>query len=261
MRHVTLIVAVDKRGAIGCANRLPWRLKSDMRFFREATRGGVVIIGRKSFESIGKPLAGRYNIILSRNQTLSHSQISENSVPARSCEDALAIADRVAIMQGRATKIDTSPMLQERRTAFYPKPCYGKSAHATPVLAKPDDTLIPDIPLYNKGIFVIGGGEIYRQFLPFVDRCLISHIDQIYPDTDSFFDLAALDTEPWRMGSKQCLDSYPANPPDDEAGFTIWDYRRQPQPQPQLERQSERTKSLSPADAPDRISSRLHAIV
>ncbi len=71
LHRLTSIVAIDLRGAIGCDNTLPWRLKSDMAFFREQTVGNTVIMGRKTYNSIGsKPLPRRNNIILSHNTVL-----------------------------------------------------------------------------------------------------------------------------------------------------------------------------------------------
>lgn len=70
MGRLTSIVAIDERGAIGCKNALPWALKSDMAFFKSQTVGNAVIMGRKTFDSIGKPLPSRENIVLSHNNVL-----------------------------------------------------------------------------------------------------------------------------------------------------------------------------------------------
>lgn len=64
---VSVIVAMTPRRVIGDRGRLPWRLPADLRHFRKVTMGHPVIMGRKTFESIGKPLDGRFNIVLSRN--------------------------------------------------------------------------------------------------------------------------------------------------------------------------------------------------
>ncbi len=64
---ISLIAAMSEQGVIGVHNRLPWRLPADMRWFREHTMGKAVIMGRNTFESIGKPLAGRTNIVVSRD--------------------------------------------------------------------------------------------------------------------------------------------------------------------------------------------------
>jgi dihydrofolate reductase len=64
---ISFIVAMDKNHVIGLNNRLPWRLPRDLRFFKEKTMHQTVIMGRKTFDSIGKPLPNRKNIILSRS--------------------------------------------------------------------------------------------------------------------------------------------------------------------------------------------------
>lgn len=70
IEHLTSIVAIDKHGAIGCNNRLPWSIKSDMAFFRKTTMGNTVIMGRKTYESIGGCLKGRANLVLSHSYGL-----------------------------------------------------------------------------------------------------------------------------------------------------------------------------------------------
>jgi dihydrofolate reductase len=65
--RISLIAAMDENRAIGVNNTLPWRLPADLRHFREITMGKAVLMGRKTFESIGKPLPGRRNIILTRD--------------------------------------------------------------------------------------------------------------------------------------------------------------------------------------------------
>ena len=64
MISLALIVAVAENGVIGRKNALPWRLPEDMRYFKRVTMGKPIIMGRKTFESIGKPLPGRINIVV-----------------------------------------------------------------------------------------------------------------------------------------------------------------------------------------------------
>ena len=66
----TLIAAVSENNAIGRNNELPWKLPEDLKFFKRTTLGKPVIMGRKTFEALGKPLPGRLNIVLSRNKEL-----------------------------------------------------------------------------------------------------------------------------------------------------------------------------------------------
>ena len=66
MPLVSLLVATDERGAIGRAGGLPWHLPDDLRRFKALTLGKPVVMGRKTWESIGRPLPGRHNLVLTR---------------------------------------------------------------------------------------------------------------------------------------------------------------------------------------------------
>ena len=66
MVRVSLIVAMTLDGVIGAKGDLPWHISEDLRFFKSKTIGGVVIMGRKTYESMGGALGGRYNIVISR---------------------------------------------------------------------------------------------------------------------------------------------------------------------------------------------------
>jgi dihydrofolate reductase len=68
---IVIIAAVAENGVIGRGNALPWRLKSDMAHFRGLTMGKPVVLGRKTFASIGKPLPGRTTIVISRDENFS----------------------------------------------------------------------------------------------------------------------------------------------------------------------------------------------
>lgn len=64
---ISIIVAMDKNRVIGKDNDLPWRLSADLKHFKKITMGKPIIMGRKTYDSIGKPLPGRENIILTRD--------------------------------------------------------------------------------------------------------------------------------------------------------------------------------------------------
>lgn len=66
---ISLLLAMDKNHVIGYQNDMPWHLPKDLKFFRETTTGHTVIMGRKTYESIGKPLPNRKNIVLTRSET------------------------------------------------------------------------------------------------------------------------------------------------------------------------------------------------
>ncbi|HJQ69532.1 MAG TPA: dihydrofolate reductase [Blastocatellia bacterium] len=89
---VSLIVAMDERGGIGKGNRLPWRLSTDLKRFRELTMGHHIIMGRKTFESIGRALPGRQTVIVTRNLDLE----VEGCLIAHSLDEALQLAEQRA---------------------------------------------------------------------------------------------------------------------------------------------------------------------
>jgi len=93
MDSLTSIVAVNHNKVIGAGNALPWRLRSDLRFFREQTLGNVVLMGRKTYESLGKrPLQGRYNVVVSHNFGLFDSR--PDCTLATGIDDALYRASK-----------------------------------------------------------------------------------------------------------------------------------------------------------------------
>lgn len=85
---ISLIVAMDEKRGIGKAGKLPWRLSSDLRRFRELTMGHHMIVGRKTFESIGKPLPGRQMIVVTRDASFK----ADGCLVAGSVQSALAAA-------------------------------------------------------------------------------------------------------------------------------------------------------------------------
>ncbi len=66
MKKLTLVFAVSDAGVIGKDGGLPWKIPEDMKFFRDMTMGHAIIMGRRTFEEVGKPLKGRRNIVVSR---------------------------------------------------------------------------------------------------------------------------------------------------------------------------------------------------
>jgi dihydrofolate reductase len=85
---ISIIVAMDKKRGIGLDNKLPWRLPADLKRFRELTMGHHIIVGRKTFESIGKPLPGRQIIIVTRDRKYRR----EGCLIVHSVEDAISLA-------------------------------------------------------------------------------------------------------------------------------------------------------------------------
>ncbi|TAK91805.1 MAG: dihydrofolate reductase [Burkholderiaceae bacterium] len=85
--RINLIVAMAHQRAIGARNTLPWRLPEDLQYFKRTTLGHPIIMGRNTFESIGKPLPGRRNIVVSR----------QPDYAADGCEVAHSLADAIRL--------------------------------------------------------------------------------------------------------------------------------------------------------------------
>jgi dihydrofolate reductase len=85
---ISLVVAAAKNNIIGNKGQLPWHLPNDMKFFKNVTWGMPVLMGRKTFEALGKPLAGRKNIVISRDNSIDNDKI----VVVKNIEDAMFVA-------------------------------------------------------------------------------------------------------------------------------------------------------------------------
>ncbi|NND68658.1 MAG: dihydrofolate reductase [Halioglobus sp.] len=93
---LALIVAAAENGVIGRDNALPWRLPGDMQYFRRMTMGKPVIMGRRTYDSIGKPLPGRANIVITRSDTFA----AEGVKVVHSLDEARALAADIALIDG-----------------------------------------------------------------------------------------------------------------------------------------------------------------
>jgi dihydrofolate reductase len=89
MKTLSLIYAVSENHVIGDGNKLPWHLPADFKHFKEATSGHPVIMGRRTFESIGRPLPGRQNIVLTHNLDYQ----ADGVTIVHSLEDAISQAE------------------------------------------------------------------------------------------------------------------------------------------------------------------------
>ena len=165
--EVVLIVAVADNGVIGSHGTIPWRLKSDMQRFKALTTGKPVVMGRKTFTSIGRPLPGRTNIVVTRDAGFR----AAGAVVTTSFADARAVAIGDAL----------------RRSA--------------------DE------------IAVIGGAEIYAQWMACADRLEITEV-HARPEGDKYF--AAIDGADWEEVARV---RNPAGS-DDSAAFSYVTYRR-----------------------------------
>jgi dihydrofolate reductase len=131
---------MDENRGIGFENRLPWRLSSDLKRFKSLTMGHFLIMGRKTFESIGRPLPGRSMIVVTRDPDYA----VEGSLIAHSLEEALDLARQAG----------------------------------------------------EREVFIIGGGEIFRQAYDWADRIYLTQVHTA-GTADVFF--PALTWEDWKI--------------------------------------------------------------
>lgn len=157
MAKIVLVAAVARNGAIGAKGGLPWRLPSDLKHLRETTWGRPMVMGRKTFDSIGRPLPGRETIVVTRDESFAREGVHV----ARSVEDALALGelrakamgvDEIMVIGGgelyratldRADRIVLSEVdLAPEGDAFFPALDPGQwreVARATPPKGEKDD--------------------------------------------------------------------------------------------------------------------------
>lgn len=146
---ISIIAAIGKNRELGKNNQLLWHISEDLKRFKEVTSGHVVIMGRKTYESIGKPLPNRLNIIISRDPSFK----IQNCIVVHSLEEALDVAKR--------------------------KPAYATS------FAKASKVKKASVGKEEE-IFVIGGASVYAQAMNFADKLYLTIVDQEF-DADAFF--------------------------------------------------------------------------
>jgi len=93
----SMIVAMAENRVIGINNNLPWYLPNDLKYFKQVTMGKPILMGRNTFESIGKPLPGRTNIVMSRNAAWS----AEGVKTVNSLEAAYDLAESITAIDGQ----------------------------------------------------------------------------------------------------------------------------------------------------------------
>lgn len=91
-----IVVAVSRNGIIGRDGDMPWRLSTDLRRFKALTLGKPVVMGRKTFQSIGKPLPGRANVVVTRDRGFAAEKVTIATSP----ENALSLATTLAVAEG-----------------------------------------------------------------------------------------------------------------------------------------------------------------
>ena len=96
MAEIALIVARASNGVIGVNNELPWRLPEDLKYFKQTTLGKPIIMGRNTWESLGRPLPGRDNIVVTRNP----DYFPAGAVAVNDLETAIALGEMYAAQKG-----------------------------------------------------------------------------------------------------------------------------------------------------------------
>ncbi|EAQ63511.1 dihydrofolate reductase [Marinomonas sp. MED121] len=97
---LSLIVAMAQNHVIGINNSLPWHLPNDLKYFKKVTMGKPIIMGRKTYESIGKPLPGRRNIVITRQDA--YTGVGENDAidVVSSLDQAIDLGESIALVEG-----------------------------------------------------------------------------------------------------------------------------------------------------------------
>lgn len=111
MRSLTSIVAVNEDGVIGAGNRLPWKVRTDLRFFRDQTQNNLIIMGRKTHDSLGGCLPRRTNIVVTHGFGLSNG--GPNCQYAMGIEESLVLAERLLKARQQAFVVGGATMYEQ----------------------------------------------------------------------------------------------------------------------------------------------------
>lgn len=172
MKHFKAIAAMSLNRVIGAGNTIPWHLPEDFKWFKKMTTGNVVIMGRKTFESLGKPLPNRINIVLSRQ-------------PGKLQKAFPAVFGEAWVGRGK-THIPDQPTQFEL-------PKVGGTATVDLRIIK--DFLKLDPASSPREFFIAGGAQIYEQTLPFCSDLYLTLVkrvvagDAFFPPFEDKFDL------------------------------------------------------------------------
>lgn len=150
---LSMIAAIGRNRELGKKNDLLWHIPEDMQYFRDTTRGHSVIMGQKTFESIGRPLPNRRNVVLTQDKDFS----PEGVVVAYSPEEALEIASMNLV------GIPAAPV--------------SKQTFSSQEVGEKKE----------EEVFVIGGAMVYSLFLKKSDRLYLTLVDDLFPESDVFF--------------------------------------------------------------------------
>ncbi len=161
-----IIVAMTRSRVIGKDGRIPWHDSDDLKHFKKVTTGHAVIMGRKTFDSIGRPLPGRRNVVITRN----------TETPKR--RNAETDAAQAAIRNPQS-------------------PTPNPAAATLDYVRSLDEALELCRRRNEERAFIIGGGQIYRRALPIADEMIVTWIDRPDIEGDTFF--PEWDAECWTV--------------------------------------------------------------
>lgn len=181
-----IIAAVADNGAIGKDNDLLWHIAEDMKYFRRTTTGNPVVMGYRTFLSIGRPLPNRDNIVIS---TRSWDDVPEGVKVAGNLEEAYSLVEEAAKSKVNDAAVDVE--VSEKKVA-------GSADGGRET--EPGR------------IFIMGGGETYRKALPTADKLYITHVHTAIEDADTFFPV--IDPVIWMVESET------PSATDPETGYT-----------------------------------------
>jgi len=134
---LALIVAASENDVIGRNNALPWHLPGEMQYFRRVTMGKPVIMGRRTYDSIGKPLPGRTNIVITRSDSFA----PEGVKVVHSLDEACRVADDIALIDGAEEAVVMGGAEIYREALPRAARLYLTRVHAE----VPGDVYLPDI--------------------------------------------------------------------------------------------------------------------
>lgn len=115
---ISLIVAHDPNRVIGKDNKMPWHIRDDLKYFKKQTLGKAIVMGRNTFESIGKPLPGRLNVVVTRNENYKQDGASIVHTIPEAIEIAKNYHDEVMIIGGEQIFRSTLPYANRLYVTF-----------------------------------------------------------------------------------------------------------------------------------------------
>lgn len=201
---ISIIVAIAGNGAIGRNNQLLWHISEDLRYFKKVTAGHTVIMGRKTFESIGKPLPNRRNIVVSRTMAAGGGKPAAahaNYTRLGMWQNLAEAANELREFRSAGT-IETYPSLETAISAAeHPVMSHNPESGQFSHNSETKTTSVTSDIRTSPEIFIIGGGEIYRQALPLAGRLYLTEVHTPIKDADTFF--PPIDFTQWREVSRE----------------------------------------------------------